>query len=94
MIRAAQFDQQGVIVRLHPTDSGQTYALTVRYIDGPLVDGLRRAYTNPTTATQAYVGMCHLFAAGWSVDAVADFATSVAPTVAGGPELLPCEVAA
>ncbi len=94
MIRAAEFTDQGVIVRLHPTDACQTHALTVRYIDGPLIDPLRRAYTNPTTALQAYRGMCTLFAAGYTVAAVVDFAQQHAAQPAAEYELTACEKAA
>lgn len=96
MNRAAQFTDAGVIVRLHESDSRQTHVLTVQHLSGPNVDDLRRPYANPTTAEQAYTGMCVLFAAGYPVDAVIDFATQVAAQPRDLPELLPprCELAA
>ncbi len=94
MIRAAEFADQGVTVRLDQTESPQAYTLAVRLVDAPLHDRLSRTYAEVTTALDAYVGVCHLFAAGWSVDAVVDFATSVAPPVADEPEYLACEQAA
>ncbi len=90
--RAAQFDT--VIVRLAPTASGQTYLLTVDSTAGPTVDALRRAYTSPVTAINAYRGMCALFVAGYTVAAVVDFAQQHATQPAADYELTACEKAA
>ncbi len=90
--RVAQFDT--VIVRLAPTASGQTFLLTVDALSGPAIDALRRTYTSPTTALNAYRGMCALFAAGYTVNAVVDFANQHATQPAADYELTACEVAA
>lgn len=83
-----------VVVRLHATFGG--HLLTVQTKSGTNVDDLRRPYTDVRTAMQAYRGMVALFLAGWTVNAVVDFAQAVAPQVPGEAEwLLPmCEVAA
>lgn len=83
-----------VVVRLHPTVGG--HLLTVQNRSGTNVDDLRRPYVDRRTAVQAYRGMVALFLAGWTVNAVVDFARTVAPTVSDAAErLLPmCEVAA
>ncbi len=94
MNRAAQFTDQGVIVRLTPTASGQTYLLTVDTLSGPSIDALRRAYTSPVTAINAYRGMCTLFAAGYTLAAVVDFAQQHAAQPAAECELTACEKAA
>lgn len=93
--RDAQFDQ-GVIVRLQRTDSGQTWTLSVRSTAGPDIPGLRFAYDVERTAEQAYLGMTTLFATGWPVAAVVDFARQIKPVVSEAPEIVltPCEVAA
>lgn len=94
--REAQFAAQGVVVRLHPTDTG-TAVLTVRTLSGTNLDHLRRTYDRhqQRTAERAYEGMCTLFAAGWTRTEVEDFARTMAPPPAL-PEVLPalCEVAA
>lgn len=94
--REAQFTAQGVIVRLQRTDSGQTWTLAARSTAGPDIPGLWFTYTSELTAEQAYTGICHLFAAGWPVAAVVDFAQQVKPVVSTAPEVIPtpCEVAA
>jgi hypothetical protein len=83
-----------VIVRVAPTAAGQTWLLTVDRMSGPAVNELRRPYANPRTAEQAYTGICHLFAAGYTVDAVVDFAEQHAAQPVTEYDLTPCEVAA
>lgn len=96
MIRAAQFDAQHVIVRLKPTDSGQSHLLTVESTTGVSIHDLTRPYADPRQAELAYRGMCTLFAAGYTVAAVIAFAQQVNPDTTTTPEILPtpCEVAA
>lgn len=83
-----------VVVRLHATFGG--HLLTVQTKSGTNVDDLRRPYTDRRTAVQAYHGMVALFLAGWTINAVVDFARTVAPVTSDEAErlLTPCEVAA
>jgi hypothetical protein len=93
--RDAQFDQ-GVIVRLQRTDSGQTWTLSARSMAGPDIPGLQFTYASERVAEQAYHGMCVLFASGYTVAAVVAFAEQVNPDTTPTPEITPtpCEVAA
>ncbi len=93
LTRAAQFTAQCVIVRVAPTAAGQTWLLTVDLMSGPSVGELRRLYANPRTAEQAYTGICHLFAAGYTVAAVVDFTQQHAAAPGAACELTACEVA-
>lgn len=93
--RNAQFPQ-GVIVRLKPTDSGQTHVLTVESTSGANIHDLTRPYADPRQAELAYRGMCFLFAAGYTAAEVVAFAEQVNPDTTQAPEIIPtpCETAA
>jgi hypothetical protein len=92
LTRAAQFDT--VIVRLKPTAANQTWLLTVESTSGVNIHDLTRPYADPKTALNAYRGMCTLFAAGWPVAAVIDFAQQHAAQPTAEYERTACEKAA